>query len=137
MKANFRIELFRDLIFEDRLIDLHNNFDFQGFEYNNLTHTLTLSWYKATDDWVGVDELAKVILIHREVSYLKIMPQDMDFHKGDEFCLAHVTFFPSSDRDSNELLSEQENPNEGDDMIYSFQNGQIIRVGSQEVIMVV
>jgi hypothetical protein len=86
MKANFKIENFRDILFAGKYFELHNNFKFESFHYDRQT-------------------------------------------------LSEVTFFPSSERDEMEQFLNQMEPDEDDDIIYTFIGEQILRIGCENVIL--
>src|SRR5574337_1015696 len=132
MRANFRITDNYAVNYEGKHIDLHNNFDFTGFEYSIATMTLVLSWVKSSGDWVAQNELRHLRFVHRNVSYLTILPRDPETPLSEDFCLSDVTFFPSSMRDDNESILSQDLPIEEDDVLYIFQSGQTSRVHCEE-----
>jgi hypothetical protein len=129
MTSNFKIEQNYALIFEGRHIDLHNNFDFIGYEYNTAGRKLVLKWTKSEGDWVKHDELDNLQLIHFNVSYLVIYYDNKkyEFPNGDN-CLSNISFYPSEDRQTNDTVFMQEDPKETDDINYMFQTEGYIRV---------
>ena len=52
MIVNFDITDNIILNYEGRAIDLHNNFDFVGFDYNVAERQVKLSWKKSSGHWV-------------------------------------------------------------------------------------
>ena len=50
--TNFSIDNFSALIFEGNYLDLHNNFDFNEFIYNDTNKTAELNFKKSNGDWV-------------------------------------------------------------------------------------
>ena len=128
MKVNFGLVDNYALNFEGQHIDLHNNFDFAGFDYNVALRELKLTWIKANGDWIDKNELSQIVLTHIGVDYVEIIGQNESFALNDDKCLGEISFFPSNERDINDNIISKEKPNEFDDIIYSFENGQIIRV---------
>ncbi|GAA4325453.1 hypothetical protein [Flaviaesturariibacter amylovorans] len=129
MKANFEIELFRDIRFENRHIDLHNNFLFEGFNYDLAKAQVTLHWVKDTGDWISSDELAAIAITHFDVTFFKVQPMSETVPLIDSQTLSEVTFYPSDERNEDERFLDQSVPDVDDDIIYSFLGGQIIRIG--------
>ncbi|KAA9333735.1 hypothetical protein [Adhaeribacter soli] len=133
MKVNFQLVDNYAISFEGRHIDVHNNFNFLGFEYKVETQTLILKWIKSAGDWVNSDELPQFALIHFEVNYLNITPRNPLSQTSEDTCLSDITFFPSSDRITNDSIIGQSMPHNKDDILYLFQNDQVIRVNCKEI----
>jgi len=137
MKANFKIKGFRDIEFQGKLIDLHNSYDLQSFEYNINTKTLILFWTKSVEVWGSTADYEKITLTHIGVNYLHAsFSPSIQFPKDNQ-CLSEVTFYPANERLENSFFLEQEESKDGDDIIYSFISDQVIRVGCDEVLLVV
>jgi hypothetical protein len=133
MKVNFEIINNNALSFEGRHIDLHNNFDFVGFEYNIAEKEINLNWKKAIGDWIDKNEFSNLVLKHKSVTFLKVIDQDENSNYENDSCLGEITFFPSTAREINDSQIPQSKPKEGDDLLYFFENGQVIRIQSEEV----
>lgn len=128
MKVNFKITDNSALNYDGRHIDLHNNFDFIGFDYDVRNKEFVLNWIKCNGDWVGKDEFDRLTIIHKAVTYLKITEIDDKSSFEDDICLGDISFFPSSARELNDSIVPQSRPNKGDDILYFFENGQLIRI---------
>ena len=133
MKVNFDITDNHALNFNGRHIDLHNNFDFVGFDYNIANKQLKLSWTKSKGNWVYKDELNNLVLVHNSVTFLTITDQDENSSFEDDSCLGEITVFPSTAREVNDSIVPQQKPNDGDDIIYFFENGQVIRIHCEQI----
>jgi hypothetical protein len=133
MKVNFEIIDNIALNFEGRHIDLHNNFDFVSFEYNIAEKEINLNWRKSIGNWIDKNEISNLTLKHKSVSFLKVIAQDEDSTYENDSCLGEITFFPSTAREINDSQIPQSKPKEGDDLLYFFENGQVIRIHSKEV----
>ena len=135
MKVNFKIIENYALEFDGCHIDLHNNFDFVGFEYFVSNRKLKLSWAKRKTNLLDENEFNKIVLVHKEITFFIIThtSQDEKLIFEDDKCLSEITFFPSTERDVNNHFLIQEKPNNGDDIIYSFENDQRIRVHCEEI----
>jgi len=128
MKVNFDIIDNYALNFQGLHIDLHNNFDFVGFDYKVDQREVKLTWNKTNGEWVDKNELSQIILTHTGVDYLKIIEQDENSILQDDNTLGEISFFPSTAREINDSIIPQQKPNELDDILYSFENGQVIRI---------
>jgi hypothetical protein len=51
----------------------------------------------------------------------------------EDSCLGEITFFPSTAREINDSIVPQQKPNDGDDILYFFENGQLIRNHCKEI----
>jgi len=128
MKSNFSIIDNYALEIAGRHIDLHNNFDFVGFEYNVADREIKLHWIKSEGAWVDENECSSLVLTHTGVTFFRVIEQDKGSAYEDDWCLGEITFFPSTAREINDRIISQLRPNEGDDIIYHFENGQVVRI---------
>lgn len=135
IKVNFQLTENYAINYDSRHIDLHNNFDFISLEYDIETMTLILRWLKSSGDWVPKDELLGLALLHKNVSYLTISSRDPEMPLSEDSCLSDITFFPSSSREINDNIMDKSFPEEGDDILYMFQSGQVIRVHCAEIVL--
>lgn len=137
MKVNFDIKDNHALEIAGLHIDLHNNFDFVGFDYNVADREIKLHWRKSGGDWVDKNEFSSLVLTHKGVTFLKVIEQDEKSTYEDDSCLGEITFFPSTTREINDNIISQTKPNDGDDILYFFENGQLIRIHCKEIELIV
>jgi hypothetical protein len=134
MTVNFEITDSNVVVHDGRRIDLHNNFDFIGYYYNIGERKLTLTWAKSTGDWVTQEEFLKLKFVHYNAFYINISYDNKEYEfPNDDKCLSDISFFPSSDRQTNNAFLFQEQPKVGDDIIYIFETEHFIRVGCDNV----
>ena len=133
MKVNFDIKDNHAIEIAGRHIDLHNNFDFVGFDYNVADREIKIHWRKSDGDWVDKNEFSSLVLTHKGVTFLKVIEQDEKSTYEDDSCLGEITFFPSTAREINDSIVSQTKPNDGDDILYFFENGQLIRIHCKEI----
>jgi hypothetical protein len=133
MKVNFDIQDNHAIEIAGRHIDLHNNFDFIGFDYNVADREIKLHWKKSSGDWVDKNEFSSLVLTHKDVIFLRVIDQDENSTYEDDSCLGEITFFPSTAREINDSIIPQKKPNDGDDILYFFENGQLIRIHCKEI----
>ena len=137
MKVEFDIIDNHALSFEGHHIDLHNNFDFVGYDYNKAERQIKMNWKKSSGDWVRKYEFSSLILKHSAVTFLKVIDQDQIGNGEESGCLGEISFFPSSEREVNDQLLPQSRPNEGDDIIYFFESGQCIRIHCEKIELII
>jgi hypothetical protein len=116
MKINFQLTQNYALNFDNRYIDLHNNFNFINLEYNVETMALVLRWVRSSSNWVKEDELLSLELLHKNLSYLIVSSRDPEMPLSEDSCLSNITFFASSSRDINDRIIDKSFPEEDDDI---------------------
>jgi hypothetical protein len=132
--ANFQIINNNSLNFQGRLIDLHNNFDLVNYDYDIASQEFKLTWKKSNGERVDKNELSGLTLTHKVVTYLSVSGKDEENTSyTDEACLGDITFFPSNARDINDSIAPQTNPLDNDDILYFFENGQLIRIHCEQI----
>jgi len=130
MTTNFEIEGNYAVRQDGRMYDLHNNFDVASFHYETSAREFKIIWKKSKGDWIKPDDdPEELVILHKEVSFLLITDMDKERDESNDTCLRDITFFASSHRNMNDSLVIQEKPNADDDLLYFFENEQIIRVG--------
>jgi hypothetical protein len=55
-------------------------------------------------------------------------PSEPNAFLGDNTSVSELGYFPSSQRNINDCFNINTLPEEGDDIIYGFESGQIIRI---------
>jgi hypothetical protein len=137
MKVNFRITENYALDYHGRHLDLHSNFHFVNLEYKIETSTLILRWLRSKGEWVPDNEVSYLVLVHKQVNYLLVVSGDPEMERIEGTRLNDITFYPSSDRNTNDSIMTHRLPEDGDDILYLFQSDQIIRVNCEEVELIV
>jgi hypothetical protein len=133
MKTNFAIEKNYALVYNGRLLDLHNNFDITSIVYDLARKEFKILWCKTNGDWVSTDEADKLELIHRSVSHLYISDKDERGHMEDDSSLDDVTFYQSSHRNELHNIIDRPTPSVGDDILYTLQSGRKIQLCCEEI----
>ncbi|MBE7176706.1 MAG: hypothetical protein INR69_09895 [Mucilaginibacter polytrichastri] len=133
MKVNFDIIDNYAIEINGRLIDLHNNFDFVGFDYRVVEREITLHWKKSKGDWVNKHEISNLMLTHIGVSFLEAIEHEQNSIRDEKTCLSEITFFPSAEREIDDCFIPKRRPNSDDDIIYFFVNGLTIKIHCEQV----
>jgi hypothetical protein len=116
MIVNFDITNNCALNYDGRDIDLHNDFDFEGFDYNVAERQIRLCWKKMSGPWVAKDEFSSLVLTHKAVNYLMVVEQDENSTYEDASCLGEITYVPLTIRKLNDIIVPQAKPNGADDI---------------------
>lgn len=117
------------LTYNDKYLDLHNNFDFRGFQYDTTSNQLELLWTRSHEDWAKENILA-FKLVFRGVTFLKIQERDSSLPASEDSCLSLIGFLPQDLRDNFDGYVEQKNVTEQDDLNISFQSEQAFKINS-------
>jgi hypothetical protein len=133
MKVNFMVEESYAIVYEGTHVDLHNNFHLSSYHHDSDSKTLSLVFKKNSGDWVHDSEFESIILVHKQVSFLNIINAAEGTSIPPDTNIEDLSFFPSSLRDVNDGIILQAFPENGDDIIYSFSNDMLIRVGCDEI----
>jgi hypothetical protein len=94
---------------------------------------IKLHWKKSNGDWIDKNEFSSLVLTHKGVTFLRVIEKDEKSINEDDSCLGEITFFPSTEREKNDSIVSQSKPNDGDDIIYMFENGQRIRIHCEQI----
>ncbi|MBK9929182.1 MAG: hypothetical protein IPP04_04835 [Saprospiraceae bacterium] len=138
MTVNFEIEDNYALTYLGQHIDLHNNYDLVGYDYKIVDRQLVLTWTKSLGDWTKESDFARLTLIHSNVFFLKIGYDNKENEfPNDDKCLGGISYFPSTDRETNDGLISQGKPNDEDDIIYIFETDHFIRIGCDDIKLLV
>lgn len=128
MEVNFIIEENIYLKSKEKLYDIHNEYDFIRLEFDNESNSLILYWKAIESD-------NKIKIHHRQLEYYY---SSKSFTKAqpdleDSRTISSITFFSSETRDIHDNITYQNTPNSTDDIIYLFENEDVIRVKCKEV----
>lgn len=135
MQTNFTIEGNSAIQFQGRHIDLHNCFDFDELVENYEKKELIIKFKKAEGSWVKKDELDAVTFHLLDVFFLHKSTNATDLLLEDSRTLEFLSFFSSELRELNDCLVQQEKPKEGDDLLFHFFNGNVIRAACDRVVV--
>ena len=115
--------------------DLHNNFDFAGFNYNVAEKDFQLIFTKSSADWAANEAFNKLIFLFRKVVFLKIKENDSSLWTDDESCLSDIGFSATDMREDMKLFLASNEFQPDYDMIFIFRSGQVIKIHSSEVLL--
>lgn len=83
-----------ELIADGVIYDLHNNFDFIGYEYQSAQKEVWLRWRRGDGKWVPKDTPASLTLRFTGVSNFATRRRDDEMPFSEDTCLANMTFSP-------------------------------------------
>ena len=132
MKVNFKIISFTEIEYEGTELDLHNNFDFIAKDTEISETQIKLHFRKSKGSWAVNAKHENLYFTVDNYSFLKQIGPKAEF-AADDFCLSGITFFDSNFREEDYGLMERAIPNEGDDIIFSFESDRVIRVNCEAI----
>ena len=131
MNVNFEIEDNYAVRLNEVHIDLHNNFEFK--EISKFENNVRIEFVKSSGNWVRENEFEKLTFIHENVSFENSTNGDNSEFPEDENTLSIISFFPKTRREINDEHMLHRKPNEGDDIIYIFENGKMFRLNCVQI----
>ncbi len=73
--------------------DLHNDFDFAGFNYCIRSRVVTLRWIRSSGDWVKEEEPAEIQLEYHNVARFEFRARDPEMPFTEDDCLADAGYW--------------------------------------------
>jgi len=131
MKTNFSIEDNYAVVKDGKHIDLHNNFDYCGFQDND--SEFKIEFKRTSGDWIKENEYCRLLFHCKKVSFKYLKNGDLEANQEDKVRLGEISFFPQSMRDINDSIITQAEPKENDDLIFLFEDGKVIRLSCELV----
>lgn len=137
MKTNFSIDNNYALVYQSQHFDLHNNYDFIGYNSNIDRKEFSLFWKVNSGEWVP-GKLPKTLKVNiYGVHYLLVHFEDQNYPLTESKTLMDLTYNPSCDRTEHNLVINQPEPTSDDDIIFKFQDESLIRVKGEKLELLV
>ncbi|SHL80039.1 hypothetical protein [Chryseobacterium polytrichastri] len=127
MRASFRIIDNIAIQDSDNYFDVHNNFELGKIE---ITHNeIKLFFEKTEEDW-GKNELYDILQIsHINIDSYSFVSFNKNFNKTS---LTSISFSPRDNFDIDTIFLK-DSPEEGDEIIYSFEDDSYIRISCNDI----
>ena len=133
---NFKVgDDFISVVKDNVYFDLHNDFDFIGYNYTVADKEFQMVFKKGFGEWVSKYALGNLIFKFAGVEFLKIKENDSIEFPDDEKCLSDIGFNTVGMRNDMESFLATNEFDNSYDMIFIFQSGQTIKIHSQEVLI--
>lgn len=123
---------------EGKYFDLHNNFEFVGFNYLFDKRYFEINWAKCKGEWVQDLEPDQLTMKFENVSILRIKEIDqtedalINF-KSDDLSLSFIGFTSKEDNEFMGHLSKVNSTDENNPIAIQTQNGQAFIILSETV----
>ena len=120
------------LNYNDKYLDLHNNFEFRSFNYDVTSRQLELIWTRSQEDWSN-EIICAFKLVFRDINFLKIRERDSSLPATEDSCLSLIGFLSNDLRDDFDSFAEVKNATDSDDLNIAFQSNQAFKISCNYV----
>lgn len=117
------------LLYNGQYLDIHNCYNFRGFQFDNLTRTLALTWTRSVEEWSS-EERCGFQLSFKQVTYFKVRERDSEIPYTEDNCLSFIGFLEQEMRDDFDSYKPNKNIKDTDDLNINFESDQAIKVNS-------
>lgn len=129
MHRDFEITQGIYLVQTPHKLDLHNNFEFLGFDYSVERRTLLLRWRRSLGEWVASDTPASVNVEFREVSEFRFQPRDPAQPFSEDDCVSSLGYWTDEDWADGVIVAEpSQTPDPKWLTAVEFMSGAVIAV---------
>jgi hypothetical protein len=111
--------------------DLHNCYDFIGFDYDISSRTLRLRWTPST--YAPPGERRPITVTFQQVTHFSAQPRDRQIPFTQDDCLSDVCFV-LPDAHTDECFSTESTPTSDLHYVFSFMSGFAIRVHAESAV---
>lgn len=132
MRATFDLDGIIVIIADGKHLDLHNCFDFVGYEHRPTERFMRLRWNRGTDEWVSPALPKGLILTFLQVKNVAVRPRDDAMPFTEDNCVASISFLPAALNDEFGAVCFGERfPDEH--LSLRFQSGAGIKIWAESV----
>jgi hypothetical protein len=96
MRSTFHLDDVIALVAGTAYFDLHNNFDFVGYEYRPTEKKARFDWVRSDGDWVPEGLPARLALLFEGVSNFAAKRRDDEMPFTEDDCLSSISFLPQN-----------------------------------------
>ena len=132
MRATFLIDHSYAVAVGESHFDLHNDFDFVGFEYRPSEKTARLEWQGGTGDWVSKTLPCKLVLLFEDVTNLAVQRREDEMPFSEDSCVHSIDFSPPELADTFDVTCPDYR-SETEHLSIKFQSGSGIKVWAGSV----
>ena len=132
MKSNFEIDQTIALESGEQYLDLHNCFDFVGYQYQPKEKRIQCEWKKTIGDWVSPELPEKVYLDFEGVSNFAAQKREDEIPFSEDDCLSSISFLPKElNEEFDAVCPDFRSADEH--ISLSFQSGSCIKIWADSV----
>jgi len=131
--TNFKIDADQiALTYNGQYLDVHNNYEFRGFNFDILSKQLHLTWTRSHEKWAN-EKLCGFILVFKNVSFLKVRERDVELSFNEDTCMSFIGFLPQDMREHFDSYTEPKNVTNDYDINVNFQSDQAFKINCELV----
>lgn len=132
MRSTFDLDGSIALLADAKYLDLHNCFDFVGYEYCPTERFMQLRWNRGTGEWISADLPQGLTLTFVQVSNVAVHQRDDEKPFTEDNCVSHITFLPPAlNEEFGAVCPGERFPDEH--MSLTFQSGAGIKIWAESV----
>jgi hypothetical protein len=132
MRSTFQLADVIALVTDTAYFDLHNDFDFVGYEYRPTERRARFDWVRSDGDWVPEGLPARLAMVFDGVSNLAARRRDDEMPFTEDDCLSCISFLPSEFAEEFGAVM-QGFRSEDEHISLSFQSGSHVKVWAESV----
>ena len=106
MNRNYEIVEGIYLVQGEYELDLHNNFNFSGFDYSIAERELELNWIRSDGDWVSSAIPQSVRITFIQVSEFRFMPREQGVPFTEDDCINSIGYWVDEDWAEGVIMAE-------------------------------
>jgi hypothetical protein len=117
------------LLYNGEYLDIHNCYQFRGFQFDNSNKILKLTWTRSVEEWSN-EKRCGFHLLFKGVTYFKVRERDSELPNTEDICLSFIGFLDQDLRNDFDSYKPVQYVNDIDDLNINFQSEQAIKVNS-------
>jgi len=125
------------IIYDDEYLDLHNNYDFYGFEYATSKRKIIFTWHCSNQDWVNPSNPKDIVLEFDGVSLFKCKERDIDTPFTEDDCLSSIGFIGNDLIDDIEGFSKSKPEKNCEHLNISFESGFAVKISASNATCII
>jgi len=130
--TNFKVEENYAIFSDGKFLDLHNDFDFVGFDYDSQTNCVKLNWVRAKHTTENTHVFNVTLRCHSTRLFKVELPEDQ-YDDTSAKTLEFLGFLHPDDLDVMSGCLLQEEANDDYHLILRFESGCAIKIYGSEV----
>lgn len=131
--TNFNIDTDQiALIYNGQYLDVHNNYEFRGFNFDIHSKQLHLTWTRSHEKWAS-EKMCGFRLVFKNVSFLKVRERDAELSFKEDTCMSFIGFLSQDMRDDFDSFTEPKSVTNDDDLNVNFQSDQAFKINCELV----
>ncbi len=127
MHTDFQIDQGIAIVVGPAYFDLHNNFDFVGYEYQPTEQTVWLKWKRGSGGWIPDGLPVGLALAFQGVTNFSAHRRDDAEPFTEDDCLADITFLPPEMSDNFDCVCPDYR-SENEHLLFKFESGAGIKI---------